>query len=96
MKLLFESITILSQSFYYYIYRDSSQTTAGIGRAFVSNNKEIGLILNINSSIFTAELSAILNAVQLLENRTFRKFAILKDSKSSLQAIKICMIITLL
>ena len=69
------------------IYTDGSKMDNGVGCAYFAQNTQQNFKLDRNSSIFTAELYAILKAVQLIENSNYRNFTILTDSKSAMQAI---------
>ena len=69
------------------IYTDGSKMGNGVGCAYFTQYTEQSFKLDINSSIFTAELYAILKVVQMIENSNHRNFTILTDSKSAMQAI---------
>jgi len=69
------------------IYTDGSKTDAGTGCAFVSNSSSFSYKLHDYASIFTAELFAILKALQYIKCLRPKKFLILTDSFSSVQTI---------
>lgn len=70
-----------------HIYTDGSKTDTGTGCAFVSHSSSFSYKLHDYASIFTAELYAILKALQYTTCLKPNKFLILTDSLSSVQAI---------
>jgi ribonuclease HI len=70
------------------IYTDGSKDGAAVAAAAVSQTMNRSCRLPNNSSIFSAEASAILLAVDIIKSTTDNKFAIFSDSLSCLQAIQ--------
>ena len=71
------------------VYTDGSKTDRGVGWAAVFPTRTINGTLPRHASVFTAELTAINSALQLILERPETNFTIYTDSRSSLQAIKI-------
>ena len=73
----------------YKIYTDGSKTSNGVACAFANDELEVAHKLGTDSSIFAAELTAIMMAIEkyLTINQSFQKISIFSDSKSSIQAI---------
>ena len=70
------------------IFTDGSKSEEGTGCAyFISGLVQI-FKLEIYSSVFSAELYAILKVLQFIDSNNNRNFTILTDSKSSIEAIK--------
>ena len=70
------------------IYTDGSKTSSGVGCAVIhGNNFHAGRLTN-NASIYTAELTALLQSLKIVSNLQGRSFTIYSDSYSSLLAIK--------
>jgi ribonuclease HI len=70
-----------------HIFTDGSKTDVGVACAFVTPTSSFSYRLPNNSSIFTAELFALLKAVKYITSIRPIKFTIFSDSLSSLQAI---------
>lgn len=74
---------------YYFIYTDGSKYVNSVGCAVFSEQYQKQLRLPDNSTIFSAELIAIISAIEYaLENDTYFKYLIISDSISSLQALQ--------
>ncbi|XP_046684647.1 uncharacterized protein LOC124370407 [Homalodisca vitripennis] len=69
------------------IYTDGSRSENGTGCAFITASREYRFCLPSVASVYTAELTAILKALNIVCPRT-RRLVICSDSLSSLQAIK--------
>ena len=69
------------------IYTDGSKSPDGVGFAAVSGRESEEGSLPPQSSIFTAELYAILAAVKMTRGMNHQAFVIYSDSRSALQAI---------
>ncbi|XP_046684662.1 uncharacterized protein LOC124370421 [Homalodisca vitripennis] len=69
------------------IYTDGSKSEAGTGCAFVTSNREYKFCLTPESSIYTAELTAILKSLNIVCPRT-NTVVVCSDSLSGLLAIK--------
>ena len=75
---------------HYAIYTDGSKSVSGVGCAAVSVNKSRKFSLPKEATVFTAELSAILVALDIIKTskgKHHHKFIIYSDSKSALEAI---------
>ena len=70
------------------IYTDESKNAQLVGCAAASIIGSTSYKLYPPSSIFTAELYAILNALTIAENSFHRRFVIVTDSKSTTQVLK--------
>lgn len=71
------------------IYTDGSKTPEGIGSAvFVSENMSISQQLQKPSSVFVAELTAVILATEIINNCLPGKFVIATDSMSVAQCIR--------
>ena len=90
LKFLFLAHVAEHYSDSYMIYTDGSKFDAGVGCAAFSCQETIRYKLNPNSSIYTAELYAIVAAIQIINNhlQNHRTFTIVSDSRSALQAIE--------
>ena len=73
----------------YRIYTDGSKTNQGVAYAIYSTDFSISKKLNECTSIFTAELAAILAAIERSNGIAQNKITIITDSKSSIQAIQV-------
>ena len=69
------------------LYTDGSCSADGVGYAVVSDHHSIKVRLRPTSSIYTAELLAIRDAVAFANGGAFRNVTIVSDSKSAIQAI---------
>ena len=67
------------------IYTDGSKFPI----AAVSNGKTLQFTLTISASLFTAELSAIWEAIEIIKEQPPQKFAIFSDSKSVIEAVHV-------
>lgn len=70
-----------------HIYTDGSKTIDSVGCAAVSSDQCISRKLRKDSSIYTAELSAIVDAMTIIDNSNSTNFTIFSDSRSALQGI---------
>ena len=73
---------------YIAIYTDGSKSLDGVGYAAVSGRESVLGSLPPQSSIYTAELYAILAAVKMTKGTDHQHFIVYSDSRSALQAIK--------
>jgi len=73
----------------YHIYTDGSKNNENVGSAAVSADARILRRLCGTSSIFTAELRALHDALVIASNSAALKITIFSDSKSVLQALQI-------
>lgn len=71
-----------------FIYTDASKTNSGVGSAIIAGDVIRMFNLPIHSSIFTAELFALLRAVDYAQESTNVKYTICTDSLSSLKALQ--------
>ena len=72
----------------FHLYTDGSKTEGGVGYAFHCSGKSFQNRISPISSIFTAELLAIKDAINYTETSTpSNKITIFSDSRSALQAI---------
>ena len=72
------------------IFTDGSKSPEGVGFGVVHGRNYQNRIrgtLPREASVYTAELHAILKALKLIEESTFKKWTIFSDSQSSIQAI---------
>ena len=67
------------------IYTDRSKDQNSVGCAAVSNATVVKRRLNPESTIFTAELYALLESLIMIDNSTQDKHIILSDSQSAIQ-----------
>ena len=72
---------------YIAIYTDGSKSPDGVGYAAVSGREFAEGSLPPQSSIYTAELYAILEAVKMTRGMNHQNFIVYSDSRSALQAI---------
>ncbi|WP_144077532.1 ribonuclease H family protein, partial [Solemya velum gill symbiont] len=77
---------------YHRIYTDGSKTHDKVASAAFSSSNTFTARLPNHSSIFTAELYAILMALRTLRSSTYTKIVIFSDSLSALLAIHHCKI----
>jgi ribonuclease HI len=70
------------------VYTDGSKTDTSVAAAAVSGGAVLEASLNKSSSIFSAELHAILLALNIARLSSSNDFIIFSDSKSALQAMK--------
>ena len=68
------------------LYTDGSKSAEGTGCASVQPAKKRAK-LNNNSSVFTAELHAILELMEDIEDHAGRKYTVFTDSQSAIKAI---------
>ena len=71
------------------LFTDGSKDRGNVGCAALLRNNIIKRKLNENSTIFTAELYAILDALLMIHNSQSTNFIIFSDSRSVLHAIQI-------
>ena len=69
------------------IYTDGSKSEAGTGFAMVHRDNTITHKIDSRATIFTAEMYAILTAVQSLNQMNGNEWTIMSDSRSAIQAI---------
>ena len=79
---------IKHKGIHYSIYTDGSKSPSGVGFATIHKNKIIQLSLPEYSSVFTAELSALWYAADVIKKLPKQKFVIFTDSKSAIEALK--------
>ena len=72
---------------HYSIFTDGSKSSSGVGLATVHKNNIIQLSLPEYSSVFTAELSALWHAAEVIKKLPKQKFVIYSDSKSAIEAL---------
>ena len=70
------------------IYTDGSKSPSGVGFAAVSSNRTIQFSLPTYASVFTAELMAILAAIEIIKDNPPQKFVIFSDSRSAVEVLK--------
>ena len=70
------------------IYTDGSKSQMGVGFAAISTNKNLQYSLPERASVFTAELSAIWSAIEIIKEQPPQKFVIFSDSRSAIEAIQ--------
>ena len=85
-QLFLEHVQIHCNS--YFIYTDGTKSDAGVGFGVVSENFRIRGALPVSASVFTAELRAILAAVEKVVTLEQKKFTVFSDSKSVLQSLE--------
>ena len=73
---------------YISVYTDGSKMEDAVAAAAVSNDYELSRRLLDGSSIFSAEIRAILLGLSIVRHTTGKNFILFTDSKSSLQAIE--------
>lgn len=71
-----------------YIYTDGSKIGDSAGCAALSSHSELQYTLHLHSTVFTAELWALHNALDLCSLPTPSHYVICSDSKSALQALR--------
>ena len=71
-----------------FIFTDGSKTTSGVGCAFVHGNMRRRIRLPKQCSVFTAEATAVLYALQYIIVNNFRHAVICTDSLSLIAAIQ--------
>ena len=69
------------------IYTDGSKDNERVGYGVHTPSRNLSGRLHPKASIFTAEATALLKAVEWMENHKDSKFTVFSDSKSCLQAI---------
>jgi ribonuclease HI len=72
------------------IYTDGSKDNDRVASADIYNRKAVGVRLAGSASIYTAEIQAILLALQEIEMSNKKNFIIFSDSLSTLQALDNC------
>ena len=77
------------------IYTDGSKSEDGVGCAAVCEGESYIRKLPDFSSIFTAEATAIVDALELVHKKKFKSTVIYSDSKSALDALKSSILPTL-
>ena len=70
------------------IYTDGSKSQMGVGYAAISINKKLQYSMPDKASIFTAELSAIWSAIEIIKEQPPQKFVIFSDSRSAIEALQ--------
>ena len=70
------------------LYTDSSKSQDGVGCAVVCDWESYIAKLPDSSSVFTAEATAIVNALELVHTKNFKSVIIYSDSSSVLEALK--------
>ena len=70
------------------IFTDGSKTSQGVGAAIVVKKDVYQCSLSSNASIYTAELTAISKALEIVSDMKEKKIAIFTDSFSCLQSMK--------
>lgn len=88
MKALFQSHIEGNHLPTTHIFTDGSKTDQSVGCAVVAEGAVIARKLNKDASIFSAELIAISDAVNLCTHSATRDFTIFSDSKSAVQALE--------
>ena len=73
---------------YFEIYTDGSKIKNRTGSAYVVNGIPCKVRLKRNSSIYSAEMYAILKSLQFIEKNRNSLFVIFSDSLSALETIK--------
>ena len=69
------------------IYTDGSKSENGVGSAVVHGNDTYVAKLPDSASIFTAEMNAIIQALNIVHDSKHKKFVIYSDSKSVLESL---------
>ena len=89
MKMLFMEHVQAEHSDCIHIYTDASKSDGNVGCAVFSTEATMKQKLHLQTGIFSAELYAIIAALEIIEgNRYCRNFTIISDSRSSLHAIE--------
>ena len=70
------------------IYADGSKVEEGVGYAYVTGECIKSAKIRKDSTIFTAELYEILEALEFIDTNRIGNFTIITDSLSSLQAVE--------
>ena len=70
------------------IYTDGSKSEDGVGCAIVVNNEVFQAKLPDSASIFTAEMTAIVQALEIVYNSKKKDFVIYSDSQSAIDSLK--------
>ena len=70
------------------IYTDASKTEEGVGSAYITSNTTHQFKLPANSSTFTGEIYALLQALKFINNHDNRRTIIITDSLSAISGIK--------
>ena len=70
------------------IFTDGSKSEIGVGCAVVRGGEVYEAKLPDSSSIYTAELTAIVQALEVVHNSSKNNFVIYSDSKSALESLK--------
>ena len=70
------------------IYTDGSKSENGVGCAVVFNDEIYEAKLPNTASIFTAEMTAIVQALEIVHNSRKRHFVIYSDSQSAIDSMK--------
>ena len=71
----------------YKIYTDGSKTRVGVGFAVAADDSWDFAKLSSCASIYTAELTAVINAMNMAYHANQKSFVIFSDSKSSLESL---------
>jgi exonuclease III/ribonuclease HI len=69
------------------MYTDGSKDSSSVGCAFAIGNTSVSFKLNPMCSVYTAELFAILKALEHIKRASGKQFMICSDSMSSLQSL---------
>lgn len=72
----------------YHYYTDGSKTELGVGSAVFSKHRTCSLTLQPTSSVFTAEIMAIIEALKLIRDSDTNHSVIFSDSLSAINFIK--------
>ena len=73
---------------YHCIYTDGSKTNDAVAAAAVTPMYSMSKAYNKSNSIFSAELRALILALEYIQTTNYRNYIIFSDSKSSLQALQ--------
>ena len=71
----------------YKIYTDGSKTSEGVGFAVVADDSCDFAKLSSSASIYTAELTAIIDAMNMVYHTNQKSFVIYSDSKSAMESL---------
>ena len=71
----------------YKIYTDGSKSSEGVGFAVVADDFCASAKLSSSASRYTAELTAIINAMNVVYHTNQKSFVIYSDSKSALESL---------
>ena len=71
----------------YEIYTDGSKSEQGVGSAAITRDKTIKRSLGIEASVYTAELTAIKYAIEIIKEKNEKDFVIYSDSRSAIMAM---------